>query len=285
MNVPYIVATSAITVFLNGKPTAIDDSHPNYQVIRDHLKANTGDAATLADLVSIPKWLNAKINHGDVYVTEDDIYYKGDVIHSFLRDRILDMLSNGYDVMPWVKFMNNLYSNPSQVAIDELFLWLEKAQMPITPEGNFLAYKKVKDDYTSYHRGVDGLTVHNNIGTTVQMERLAVDDNRYRTCSAGLHFCSFSYLRHYHGGTGKVMILEINPADVVAIPADYDNAKGRAWRYDIVGEVAEADVAFAFDGKYVANPRDPDYEDDDRDDGFFMVDEDETTEDWSEWYS
>jgi hypothetical protein len=32
------------------------------------------------------------------------------------------------------------------------------------------------------------------------------------------------------------MILKINPADVVSIPSDYNNTKGRTCRYEVVGE-------------------------------------------------
>lgn len=35
------------------------------------------------------------------------------------------------------------------------------------------------------------------------------------------------------------MILKINPADVVAIPADYNNTKGRTCRYEVIGEYTE----------------------------------------------
>lgn len=35
------------------------------------------------------------------------------------------------------------------------------------------------------------------------------------------------------------MILKINPADVVAIPSDYNNTKGRTWKYEVVGEYLE----------------------------------------------
>jgi hypothetical protein len=33
------------------------------------------------------------------------------------------------------------------------------------------------------------------------------------------------------------MILKINPADVVSIPTDYDGAKGRCMKYEVVAEV------------------------------------------------
>jgi hypothetical protein len=67
------------------------------------------------------------------------------------------------------------------------------------------------------------------------MERNAVDDNKDVTCSAGLHFCSRSYLDHFGGD--RIMILKINPADVVSIPSDYNDAKGRACRYEVIGEL------------------------------------------------
>ena len=36
------------------------------------------------------------------------------------------------------------------------------------------------------------------------------------------------------------MIVKINPRDVVSIPTDYNNAKGRACRYEVIGEVGVA---------------------------------------------
>jgi hypothetical protein len=35
------------------------------------------------------------------------------------------------------------------------------------------------------------------------------------------------------------MIVKINPRDVVAIPADYDNTKGRTCRYEVIAEYKE----------------------------------------------
>jgi hypothetical protein len=35
------------------------------------------------------------------------------------------------------------------------------------------------------------------------------------------------------------MLVKINPADVVSIPSDYNNAKGRTWKYEVVGEVTD----------------------------------------------
>jgi hypothetical protein len=70
------------------------------------------------------------------------------------------------------------------------------------------------------------------------MERNQVDDDKDRTCSTGLHFCSQDYLPSFGSAQGnRVVIVKINPADVVSIPSDYNNAKGRACRYEVVGEI------------------------------------------------
>jgi acyl carrier protein len=94
----------------------------------------------------------------------------------------------------------------------------------------------VKSDYMDIHSG----TVRNQIGDAPAMPRAMVDADRNRTCSQGLHFCSKSYLTSFGSSrrdSDRCMLVKINPADVVAIPADYNNAKGRAWTYEVVGEV------------------------------------------------
>jgi hypothetical protein len=78
----------------------------------------------------------------------------------------------------------------------------------------------------------------NSVGMIVEMERNEVDDNKDQTCSTGLHFCSQDYLPHFGSGSdSRVVIVKINPSDVVSIPSDYNNAKGRACRYVVVGEI------------------------------------------------
>jgi hypothetical protein len=144
---------------------------------------------------------------------------------------MITMLQEGFPIEPMVVFMENLMSNPSRQAVQELYGFLEKNNLPITPDGHFLAYKKVRDDYLDCHSG----TMDNSVGRIVEMERNEVDDNRNNTCSAGLHFCGHSYLAHFGGA--RTVIVKINPRDVVSIPSDYNDAKGRACRYEVVGEV------------------------------------------------
>jgi hypothetical protein len=57
-----------------------------------------------------------------------------------------------------------------------------------------------------------------------------------QTCASGLHFAAWGYLQHYAPGR-KTVLLSISPEDVVSIPTDYNNMKGRACRYKVLREV------------------------------------------------
>ncbi len=148
-------------------------------------------------------------------------------------NRIIKMQSQGFDCRPMINFLSNLYDNPRKSAIDELYLFIEACELPITEDGHFIAYKIVRDDYKDIYSG----TIDNSVGAIPFMPRALVDDDRNKTCSSGLHFCSRSYLRYYGSGGSRCMLVKVNPANVVSIPSDYDNAKGRAWTYEVIGEV------------------------------------------------
>jgi len=174
-----------------------------------------------------------------VSIQGETLYWKGKELNTGLSVRMIQMLQEGFPIEPMVNFMENLYQNPSKRAVTELYGFLEKCNLPITPDGHFLAYKKVRADYTDVHSG----TMDNSVGQIVEMERHDVDDNKDNTCSTGLHFCSQSYLNSFGGE--RTVIVKINPRDVVSIPSDYNDAKGRACRYEVIGEMeVEADKAF-----------------------------------------
>jgi hypothetical protein len=126
--------------------------------------------------------------------------------------------------------------NPSKRAVDELYDFLEAGELPITEDGHFLAFKNVRETYMDIHSG----TFRNMVGDICEMKRNQVDEDKDRTCSYGLHFCSIAYLPNFlDSNGGKTMIVKINPKDVVAIPSDYNNTKGRTCRYEVVGEYTE----------------------------------------------
>lgn len=231
MSYPFIIQGNNITVVIGNKPHTIAKSHITYQKVVDAIKA--GDWTKVADLVE-PKKVVLNYGKGNVSVQGDQLFWKGKPMNNGLATRMITMLQDEFPIEPLVNFMENLMTNPSKRAVDELYGFLEKNSLPITPDGHFLAYKKVRNDYLDIHSG----TMDNSPGKIVEMERNEVDDNKDRTCSSGLHFCSQEYLPSFGNSTdNRVVIVKINPRDVVSIPSDYNNAKGRACRYEVVGEI------------------------------------------------
>ena len=245
--IPYLLQGKNIILVVGGKSHTISkDTHMNYGKIVDALKAKDWDA--LVELVEPAK---AIVNFGKGYVKIENgvVYWKGAVFNNALANRMIEMYQDGFPIDPMVRFMENLMTNPSKRSVDQVYGFLEKNNLPITEDGHFLAYKKVGRNYKDIHSG----TIDISIGLVIEMDRNLVDDNPDSYCSSGLHFCSISYLGGFGNTTDPVMILKINPADVVSVPNDYNGAKGRCCKYEVIAEV-NGDPANAFssivDNKY-----------------------------------
>lgn len=225
---PYLMQGKNIVVVIDNVPHNIGESHLGYAKIKDAIRAQDWEA--VRELVN-PVKVVLNYGKGNVSVKGDTLFWKGEQMHNALSDRMITMLTEGFDIEPLVLFMENLQSNPSKRAVDELYGFLEKNSLPITADGHFLAYKKVRKDFRDIHSG----TFDNSVGRVLTMERNKVDDNKDQTCSTGLHFCSREYLDHFGGKDDPIVIVKINPRDVVSIPVDYNNSKGRTCRYEVIG--------------------------------------------------
>jgi hypothetical protein len=189
------------------------------------------------ETIAEPAKMIADAAEGNVSVTGGVVHYKGNAVRNVITDRILWGLREGHDMVPYLRFLDNLMENTSKRSVDGLYRFIESAKMGITQDGHIIAYKAVRDDYKDIHSG----TFDNSVGQIVEVPRNTVDEDPERTCSQGLHFCSFSYLTSYASGGHRIMILKVHPKDVVAIPVDYQNAKARCCRYEVIGEYAGAD--------------------------------------------
>lgn len=232
MNMPIAgtITPNSMTLIVDGLTNVLTPaSHRNYDAIRDAWKAQNMDRVrSLLDLTSAI----TGIMDGRVSVEHGVVSLDGENLHNAITTRIIEQHAEGFDASSMCNFLANLEDNPSKQAVDELYLFLEAGNLPITEDGCFLAYKMVREDYTDHYTG----KFDNSVGKTPKMKRNKVDDRRDVTCSDGLHFCSQGYLHSYHSG-GRVMLIKINPRDVVSIPSDYKNAKGRCCQYEVVGEV------------------------------------------------
>jgi hypothetical protein len=243
----YIISNSSLTFYdQSGKAHQVRSDHVNYKAIRDGL---LNDNRSLDELINLADTVRSIQNHvnsltagkylekGRVRVTHTGVYYNGELVDSSLTQRMVRIISNHGDARPWIAFMEKLYTNPNHTTRFELYDWMSSCSLPLTDDGDFIAYKRVRGDYRDCHSG----RFDNSVGQIVSLpDRSHVDPVRTNVCSRGLHFCSASYLPSFSGD--RVMILKVNPADVVSIPTDYNFAKGRTWKYEVVGEIQLEDA-------------------------------------------
>lgn len=227
-----ITGSGKIAAVIGGKSYTIATDHPKYKQIIEAIKQKDWDG--FVNLVNITK--QVKDYAEGVEISDGAIIVNGEVVHNTLTKRIVSFMGQGLPFDPMLKFLGNLMKNPSKRAVDELYDFLEAGELPITEDGCFLAFKNVRSNYMDIHSG----SFDNSVGRICEMPRNRVCDDKDQTCSAGLHFCSISYLPSFSDRDGgKTMILKINPADVVSIPSDYNNAKGRCCKYIVVAEYLE----------------------------------------------
>lgn len=174
---------------------------------------------------------------GTFQVRDGRVLVNGQPAPEMLSSKIIRFSNDGLPFQPLVRFAENLQKNPSFRAVNELFQFLEKNDHPITENGNFIAYKRVRSTFKDIHSN----TMDNSVGKTVELPRNQVDEDSNRTCSHGLHVANWDYA-HLHfassDSSSDVMLeVEVNPADVVAIPTDYNQSKMRVCKYKVLGVV------------------------------------------------
>lgn len=171
-----------------------------------------------------------------------EVLWNGEPIHHVVMDRISTFALNGLDYQPLCKFFTKLMNNPSARAVRELYTFLEHQNLPITDNGNFLAYKGIMSDWYSVTGGKTNILlqgsvredgrIYNGVGEVIEFPRNEVDDDKDVGCSYGLHAGTYEYASGF--ARGRMVLVEINPADVISIPTDCSFQKLRTCKYKVV---------------------------------------------------
>ena len=241
-SIPYVIKTNgSVTLYLKNECLTVAPDHPNYNKIIDSIKA--GEFNKIENLVNVAKAVS-QYTGNRVKIENGQIFYAGFVVHNTLTDRIIKMMTEGFKFDHMVKFLENLMQNPSARAVSETYWFLENYGLPITEDGCFLAYKAVRSDYTDIYSG----KFLNSVGSVVSMPRNMVDDNYGIDCSKGLHVGALDYVVGYgHFVKGEVrsangnrlLIVKINPKDVVSVPKYEGHTKMRVCEYTVASEILD----------------------------------------------
>lgn len=233
-------------VVIDNKPYVFDNTHPNHDALIQAIRSDESEEFIQLHNEGqvIEGW-----SQGNVHYDGGFLYYGEYRVHPVICDRMLSMIEEGFDVTPMVNFLDRLYSNPSFRAVNELYSFLIHKKLPITPEGRFLAQKAVVHYSGTDRTDKNGRTLttgdlvdkytresyRNNIGDEPNMPRFGVNDDCSVSCSQGLHVGSLEYVKSYGGSACTIVLVEVDPADVVSVPLDETSQKVRCCRYKVVG--------------------------------------------------
>jgi hypothetical protein len=238
-----------ITVFIEGKQYTIRATDQSFPRAVEAYKTN--DMEALLNIMS-PALMIQKLyaKYENIEVKDGNVFVYGEPITSVVATRILTFLAEGIDCVPIFKFITRLQNNPSKRAVDELYTFLEHKNLPVTSTGTFVAYKALRNDYTDKHTG----RFNNSVGNVLEMPRNRVDDNKEVGCSYGFHAGTLEYASGFASGNDKMVLVEIDPADVVSIPTDCEFQKLRTCKYKVIAEyerpLTEAVYPSQFDTDY-----------------------------------
>jgi hypothetical protein len=245
--VPYTLSESSLTIFWEGKPYTLRKDHVNFNLAKKAiLDARYDD---LGDLIDVVKAVENFVE-GDIEVKDEVVYYKGHRLHGVVVDKLLEMLRAGMkDSAPLTNFITRLQANPSANSVNELYSFLSYKSLATTPEGMVLGYKGVQSSFWSTTGNADTIVVQgktndlhqilNEVGSTIEVARRCVDDNKDNHCSFGLHIGSYDYANNWAGESGRLLLVEFDPQDAVSVPTDSDFQKLRVSKYKVVSDITD----------------------------------------------
>jgi len=228
MTLAKIITNNTITVYLphRSTPFTISREHKLAEALLTALAMN--DIAGIEIIIDKSKLIET-YSSGALTVRGGEVFLGDERVDDVIAQRVIELYAAGIDFSYMEKFLQSLMRNPSYQSRKELYLFLENGDMPITEDGRFLAYKWVRDNYHDVHSG----KFDNSVGKILEMPRGKVDDNRENLCSSGFHVCT-------HGYTAfgpRLMLVAVAPEDVVSVPKDYNNAKMRCCKYEVLKEI------------------------------------------------
>ncbi|OZB80343.1 hypothetical protein [Microbacterium sp. 13-71-7] len=261
MSTPYLQYTpenpdekGSVTIIIGGQPYTLTDDSPMYEDALGSVKSGVADDELLA-LFQPVAVVGERLTGLSERITTDgaNIFFDGDAVDAGIARHILRIMSregrgkpDAY--MPVVRFLDKLYQNPSLRSRQQLYQFLRRFDFTITADGDFIAYKGVRRDFTSIHAGPGIVDLHpmrghlpNRPGSVLQVSRSYVNNNPHHGCSTGLHVGTFSYARGF--SQGGLVTCVVNPRDVVSVPIDAGWQKVRVSRYRVL-EAIECEYVF-----------------------------------------
>lgn len=242
-----------LTVILpNGQPKTTVEGNGNYEAVLTAIRERNWEV--IPDLLD-PKAAIYNFSDGIFEVIDNIVHVEGKPVPEGLSKKIIGFAKEGLPYKPLLNFWKKLNNNPSFHIKNSLFEFLEINEYPITEDGDIIAYKGIKEDWTDCHTG----KILNTIGKTISMPRNEVNDNPEQACSQGLHVGNYTFSLDY-GLNGHMIMVSVNPENVVSMPNAYEFTKMRVCEYTVISEVKQEKKGNLYRAPKVDNSSEHDYD-------------------------
>lgn len=256
-SLPWIRVETKLTITLpNGHPKTVSEVENKklFDQTIEYIKSGQWD--------KIPDLLDTKsaifnFSDGNFEVVNGVVHVQGKPVPNGLSKKIIAFAKENLPYKPLLKFWDKLNKNPSFYVVNSLYEFLEKNDYPITDDGDIIAYKGVRNDWTDNYTG----TILNTIGTTVSMPRNEVDNNPDKSCSNGFHVGNYTFATSY-SNNGHMIMASVDPENVVSMPNAYDFTKMRVCSYSILKEVFAEEKGNLYQKETIDNSEEDEYDND-----------------------
>lgn len=217
------------------------------------------DEAALLELLIPALGVGKSLNRLSERVSFDgaNVLFDGDVVSDAIAEHILRIVKEGGNPDSYkalVAFMEKLYTNPSESSRNSLYDFIIRHNITIDPDGDFYAYKGVKADGGSIMEGfgiVDGVSMNGSLpnkpGSILEIPRSKVNADNAVGCGTGLHAGTHRYASGW--AQGLLLLVKINPRDVVSVPSCSSYQKLRTCRYKVVSQTTQQTTATTYTAK------------------------------------
>ncbi len=241
--IKYTVTSREISFVFQGTSFNIPKNNENYSEIYQAVVENNhvvldGLVTSQQKLTENIKTVVSTLNEDDasnihIKIVDKTIYCNNKIFKGLASMEFIKYVAenNTRMISQFKRFMFNCSLNPSNASVEELYDFVVKNRLKVTPAGTILLYKWVNDKYHDCRTG----NFNNTPGLTIKMDRKKVNPNRHETCSNGLHLCSYKY-----GKFGdRLLLVELDPKNSVSIPSDYGQSKMRCCEYTSLMDITE----------------------------------------------
>ncbi len=242
-----LVGNDFISIVIGNKPFTIYKNDVRFPQVLGAVKSRNWEA--LDKLLDTAKAIG-QYTFGNVHIVDGVVSYGNSPLHNAVVTKLLEFMRSDYPFEPLAKFLDKLMQNPSKRSVDQLYNYLERYKLPITEEGNFLGYKAVTPDFKDKHTN----SIDNHLGANPKMPRNECEDDHNIGCAKSYHLGNIDYVKSFGSADDEVVLVEVNPKDVVSCPIECEYQKLRVCEYKVVGEIGKVSSLQPFTKEYEPSP-------------------------------